>query len=1030
MAAQHRQQSPTLVEFKRLLQTQWTSEVACQDNCHDPELPCPERCFVHVAELEKWWKRTASDSASQRKIDRLFDEHPLGEPNQLFQDSAGYGNACLRVLSLLLEHDLGHYIKRFYDSNMHDRYLERGEGYQVLRSNLNKIIPTLSEVDNIIQVFHNAKWAYCPLEFTFHMDKNLQGTEVIVPFCRKIRLGDKGATASIYGVAVQADLIRDDALRDALKQSIVNDPEFGECYQMALKSYIGNKESIYELERNAFSGLNINAEVPIVRCLGCYSHDYGEGVISQDPEERKTYNLLLEFGEQDLYEYWADETNIPPVRAEEIIDFWKSLFEVAKAIRHVHNLEIPRERGLPRKFHGWHADIKPDNILRVHGQFKLADFGLSKFAPVTTSERVPTEFINGFTDTYSAPEVSRAKRPDGTISEVTQSIDTWSFGCVLSVAATWVVLGFQGVRQYEKLRRLSPSNNKNGKTYDRFHNGIEVLPEVRRWHDYLRGHLRCSDTMTPHVLRLVENNMLQTSVRDRLAMTSLCSQLESLVRMAQSEIANLDEFSRNTDDAVLRALLEINNDAERQISSKPKSTLLIPSPAPSQPIEALRSSQKCSKTERLKSIPLGHTTYRTPIIMKELSNHVFIEKNGEKSIGGTHEGAITHSPVHDHSASEFPEVEREEKPRNPGLEHKSRDEYGASQKPVFGRVEASRPKDLDVATAGIGESSRQAHGDRATPHYGSIRREKQPVQNYNRNVNDFSYYSNGSPRRPAHTTDGAQSGGPQSAPDIPVQVISSANARDESIEGANPTISAGIDVLRNFQTHPDTHHPVHESSNKLSSHSHTNRSPSTSSPQYPQEQYSSGYVRPYYAPSATDIAIPMARSTSASSKEQSQVQQLHGGHVPQLNSPTPRRTQSGTGEVYELNSNRTPQGSPGLPQPDIFITQATEIGTSDINAASTPSTLFATTNQTANRNQAPGMTRSSYNMKLPTSPLELPYPICEVRRQVDAETPKGVRTAMKGLLGREQRKADKSLAETYGDKREIVGLSKRIMTVF
>jgi len=30
--------------------------------------------------------------------------------------------------------------------------------------------------------------------------------------------------------------------------------------------------------------------------------------------------------------------------------------------------------------HGrWHADIKPDNILRVGGSFKLADFGFAAF---------------------------------------------------------------------------------------------------------------------------------------------------------------------------------------------------------------------------------------------------------------------------------------------------------------------------------------------------------------------------------------------------------------------------------------------------------------------------------------------------------------------------------------------------------------------------------------------------------------------------------------------------------------------------
>jgi hypothetical protein len=38
--------------------------------------------------------------------------------------------------------------------------------------------------------------------------------------------------------------------------------------------------------------------------------------------------------------------------------------------------------------------------LIVHGQFKLADFGYSKFAPVTDSKNIPTGYIDGFTDTY------------------------------------------------------------------------------------------------------------------------------------------------------------------------------------------------------------------------------------------------------------------------------------------------------------------------------------------------------------------------------------------------------------------------------------------------------------------------------------------------------------------------------------------------------------------------------------------------------------------------------------------------------
>jgi hypothetical protein len=116
---------------------------------------------------------------------------------------------------------------------------------------------------------------------------------------------------------------------------------------MVLKTYSGKHESAYDSEKKAFSGLKLNESVPIVGYLGCYTHEYGEG-----PDAGKTYNLLLEWGERDLYEAWEDEKNVPPVRAEEIILFWKSLFEIADAIRHIHNLEVRRVKGRSLMFNG------------------------------------------------------------------------------------------------------------------------------------------------------------------------------------------------------------------------------------------------------------------------------------------------------------------------------------------------------------------------------------------------------------------------------------------------------------------------------------------------------------------------------------------------------------------------------------------------------------------------------------------------------------------------------------------------------
>lgn len=51
---------------------------------------------------------------------------------------------------------------------------------------------------------------------------------MLPPFCLKTRLNDKGGTASIYWVAVQKDLISDNALALALQDSVFTDEEFGE----------------------------------------------------------------------------------------------------------------------------------------------------------------------------------------------------------------------------------------------------------------------------------------------------------------------------------------------------------------------------------------------------------------------------------------------------------------------------------------------------------------------------------------------------------------------------------------------------------------------------------------------------------------------------------------------------------------------------------------------------------------------------------------------------------------------------------
>jgi serine/threonine protein kinase len=94
----------------------------------------------------------------------------------------------------------------------------------------------------------------------------------------------------------------------------------------------------------------------------------------------------------------------------------------------------------------WHADIKPENIIEVGDKYKLADPGYAWFRKMEADDNgvKPLASLRGGTDTYGAPEVYRMYAH--------QTVNIWSLGCVFSMAATWIVLGFPGVNQYGSLR--------------------------------------------------------------------------------------------------------------------------------------------------------------------------------------------------------------------------------------------------------------------------------------------------------------------------------------------------------------------------------------------------------------------------------------------------------------------------------------------------------------------------------------------------------------------------------------------------
>jgi hypothetical protein len=152
-----------------------------------------------------------------------------------------------------------------------------------------------------------------------------------------------------------------------------------------------------------------------------------------------------------------------------------------------------------------------------------------------------------------APETDRTRHRNATITGVSQTIDTWSFGCVLSVSATWVILGYQGVLAYEKVRqaaikilrdrKLSDETVDTPTADDCFHDGRKILPEIIQWHEYLRGTIRKSDCTTFEVLQLVEDSMLVEKPGGRMQSPELCQRLSELLRVAKARYGSLVEFN-------------------------------------------------------------------------------------------------------------------------------------------------------------------------------------------------------------------------------------------------------------------------------------------------------------------------------------------------------------------------------------------------------------------------------------------------------------------------------------------------------
>jgi len=267
---------------------------------------------------------------------------------------------CVLVFGVLLEQDRGELIDIFMRAGISDQNLAISEScYAELQEELSR--KRVADSDRIIQSFEDAKWAFCPAEVNLNMEARFKPQEIL-PFCRREIVNSKGGTAEVFQAAIQKEFVHED-LQKVLKPWEYADVEFGpvssifwpelyfcaklislKCYQIAIKTFshemchiaLAEQEALLSLSAGDYPrSLKTFENKPLVRWLGFFLHD-------DITTRRKTYNLLLEYGDFDLEEFFRQ--SIPLATSEEIISFWKSLFKIADALQLIHQLSYNEHR--------------------------------------------------------------------------------------------------------------------------------------------------------------------------------------------------------------------------------------------------------------------------------------------------------------------------------------------------------------------------------------------------------------------------------------------------------------------------------------------------------------------------------------------------------------------------------------------------------------------------------------------------------------------------------------------------------------
>lgn len=363
--------------------------------------------------------------------------------------------------------------------------------------------PNSKSFQELWKTFNQVQWIFFPLSLdSDQLENRLLSSQMILPI-DKAELVNHGDAASVQRI------VTNHTCNNLVPKSA--DTILPSQNTFILKTYYNDKfERLYDNEVKALTTLQNVPSPHIITYYGSF-------------RQNGTFNLILEHADRGSLSNFL-ESKPPPSTDEDILRFWKSLFQILHGLDRIHQASTPDDNNI----RGIHEDIKPDNILLSSTcssslyEFtpKVADFGLFSHvreSKTNSSEAMGLDMYGN--PRYSSPEcsVNSVEARNG-INWITQKADIFSLGAVLSDCAAWVAGGKDFRIQYysrrldyhSKIRTFRKSGYEGC-----FHDGITRLPIVDEVHCEIRDKCGLHDRITPHVVNLVEHNMLLPKSDDR-----------------------------------------------------------------------------------------------------------------------------------------------------------------------------------------------------------------------------------------------------------------------------------------------------------------------------------------------------------------------------------------------------------------------------------------------------------------------------------------------------------------------------------